>query len=74
MDVISNCADPDFDCVLGLLCQNTPVSILYKPIADRYRPVRVADGPITARYRFLKNTSWDVSGWILLTEIVCFAI
>ena len=29
--------------------------ILYKSIADRYRPVRVADGPITARYKFIKN-------------------
>ena len=29
-----------------------PVSILQKSIAGRYRPVRVADGPITARYRF----------------------
>ena len=29
-----------------------PVSILHKSIAGRYRPVRVADGPITARYRF----------------------
>ena len=28
----------------------SPVSILYKSIAGRYRPVRVADGPITARY------------------------
>ena len=28
----------------------TPVSILYKSIAGRYRPVRVADGPITVRY------------------------
>ena len=37
----------------------TPVSILYKSIAGRYRPVRVADGPITARYRFIKNASWD---------------
>ena len=36
-----------------------PVSILYKSIAGRYRPVRVADGPITARYRFIKNASWD---------------
>ena len=35
-----------------------PVSILYKSIAGRYRPVRVADGPITARYRFIKNASW----------------
>ena len=35
-----------------------PVSILYKSIAGRYRPVRVADGPITVRYRFIKNASW----------------
>ena len=34
-----------------------PVSILYKSIAGRYRPVRVADGPITVRYRFIKNAS-----------------
>ena len=34
------------------------VSILYKSIAGRYRPVRVADGPITARYRYIKNASW----------------
>ena len=34
-----------------------PVSILYKSIAGRYRPVRVADGPITARYRFIKNAN-----------------
>ena len=27
--------------------------ILHKSIAGRYRPVRVADGPITARYRFM---------------------
>ena len=40
---------------------NISVSILYKSIAGRYRPVRVADGPITARYRFIKNASWDVS-------------
>ena len=36
-----------------------PASILYKSIAGRYRPVRVADGPITARYRFIKNASWE---------------
>ena len=35
-----------------------PVSILYKSTAGRYRPVRVADGPITARCRFIKNASW----------------
>ena len=39
-----------------------PVSILYKSIASRCRPVRVADGSITARYRFFftQNASWDV--------------
>ena len=35
-----------------------PVSILYKSIAGRYWPVRVADGPITARYKFIKNAHW----------------
>ena len=35
-----------------------PVSILHKSIAGRYQPVRVADGPITARCRFIKNASW----------------
>ena len=30
-----------------------PVSILHKSIAGRYRPVRVADGLITARYIFM---------------------
>ena len=34
-----------------------PVSSLHKSIAGRYRPVRVADGPITARHRFIKNAS-----------------
>ena len=35
-----------------------PASILYKSTAGRYRPVRVADGPITARCRFIKNAYW----------------
>ena len=35
-----------------------PASILYKPIAGRYRPVSYPDGPITARYRFIKNAYW----------------
>ena len=35
-----------------------PVSILHKSIAGRDRPVRVADGPITARHWFIKNASW----------------
>ena len=38
-----------------------PVSILYKSTAGRYRPVRVADGPITARCRFIKSADWDAS-------------
>ena len=35
-----------------------PASILYKSIAGRYRPVSYPDGPITARYRFIKNASY----------------
>ena len=35
-----------------------PASILYKSIAGRYRPVSYSDGPITARYRFIKNVYW----------------
>ena len=47
------------------------VSILYKSKAGRYRPVRVADGPITARFRFIKNASWVWStGFSLLTNDV----
>ena len=30
-----------------------PASVLYKSIAERYWPVRVADGPISACYRFM---------------------
>ena len=41
------------------LTSRTPVSIVHKSIASR--PVRVADGPITARYWFIKNASWDVT-------------
>ena len=32
-----------------------PASILYKSIAGRYQPVSYPDGPMTARYRFIKN-------------------
>ena len=35
-----------------------PASIFYKSIAGRYRPVSYPDGPITARYRFIKNAYW----------------
>ena len=41
------------------IVNNNPVSILYKSTAGRYRPVRVADGPITARCIFIKNASWE---------------
>ena len=51
---------------LGSLC---PVSILYKSIAVRYRPVRVADGPTTARYSFIKNASWVV---VCMCSVVYF--
>ena len=37
-----------------------PPTILYKSIAGRYRPVSYPDGPITARYRFIKNDSWVI--------------
>ena len=39
-----------------------PASILYKSIAGRYRPVSYPDGPITARYRFIKNAGWELAG------------
>ena len=38
---------------------NNTESILHKSIVDHYRPVRVADGPITACCRFIKNASWE---------------
>ena len=49
----------------------SPVSILYKSIAGRYRPVRVADGPITARYRFIKNASWVLRSLITMPRLIC---
>ena len=42
---------------------NYPTSILCKSIAGRYRPVRVANGPITARCRFIKNAYWVTTLW-----------
>ena len=45
-----------------------PVSILYKSIAGRYRPVRVADGPITARHRFIKNAGWVCAFYATVTR------
>ena len=40
-----------------------PANILNKSIAGRYRPVSYPDGPITARYRFIKNAYWDDTGY-----------
>ena len=37
---------------------NNPAGILYKSIAGRYRPVSYPDGPITARYRFIKKNAY----------------
>ena len=42
------------------LVRYDPVSVLHKSIAGRYPPVSVADGPITARCRFMQNASWEV--------------
>ena len=54
-------------CLLFLLVSlvDYPVSILYKSIAGRYRPVSCPDGPIMARYRFIKNA---IAGLFSLTE------
>ena len=51
---------------INLSCVRTkgevcPASILYKSIAGRYRPVSYPDGPITARYKFIKNAYWDLT-------------
>ena len=37
---------------------SSPAGILYKSIAGRYRPASYPDGPISARYRFIKNAGW----------------
>ena len=42
-----------------------PASILYKSTAGRYRPVSYPDGPITARYIFIKNAYWVADKWHL---------
>ena len=38
--------------------KGAPISILHKYNAGRYRPVRVADEPLTIRCRCIKNASW----------------
>ena len=57
-----------------------PVSIIYKSTAGRYRPVNYPDGPITARYRFIKNAYWEVQSvsyfdWTrIVIDYACHAI
>ena len=51
-----NFVGPSFQAMVGYI----PASIIYKSIAVRYPPVSYPDGPITDRYRFLKNASWDM--------------
>ena len=46
--------------VIGSSLPVIPVSILYKSIAGLCRPIRVADGSITARYRFIKSATLDI--------------
>ena len=53
----------------ALLCNAVPVRILYHSIAGRYRPVSYPDGPITTRYRFIKNARWVVWQCITLCKV-----
>ena len=48
--------------------------MLYKSAAGRYRPVRVADGPIMARCRFIKNASWVFVFQIRIPTRDCFVL
>ena len=50
--------DPQ-DLSITFFQSSNPVSILRKSISGRHRPVRVADGPMTARCRFTLNASWE---------------
>ena len=45
------------------------VSILHKSTAGRYWPVRVADGPMTARYGIIKNASWEAAPLMVLKQV-----
>ena len=50
-----------------------PVSIINKYIAGRRRPVGVADGPIKARCRFIKNAaSWEQIIWVASSQKSAF--
>ena len=47
---------------ISIVCFS-PASILYNSTAGRYRLVSYPDGPITARYRFIKNAYWVISSY-----------
>ena len=53
--------------------KSNPSSILYKSIVGRYRPVSYPDGPITARYRFIKNAYWE-AGYFALLWFVAYVL
>ena len=50
----------------GKETKHSPVSTLHKSIAGRYRPVRVADGPITACSILIQNVSRVCSSLIMV--------
>ena len=52
LNMVPGLAEEGFYCKHMRLRICNPVSILRKSISGRHRPVRVADGPMTARYRF----------------------
>ena len=58
-----------FTFLLGVIGR-LPVSILYKSIAGRYRPVSYPDGPITARYRFIQIYLLNVVNRISFSSIL----
>ena len=51
------------------VCSHNSVSILHKSIVGGFRPVRVADGPIMARCRFIKNAIWEHCAFIEIEAI-----
>ena len=72
-------ADLAYATEVGLACKNSffkyyfPANVLYKSIAGRYRPVCYPDGPITARYRVIKNAYWvRPSVYVILSLCICY--
>ena len=57
---------------LNAVNPRNPASILYKSIAGRYRPVSYPDGPITARYRFIKMLTGNMPSGNRVYTVNCF--